>query len=348
MITCMILALTVSGRFLCSSEPMRVHEELLINSTVLRQLFRNVEVSADDSTLRNTVNVTGYVVNATPNWEKTEIVDRLVFMDEYVKKQDYRHHSFRLVNRSKVHITVQTTRIDGTGVGNLSAAFFFLDDNNYQLYTSGSNYTPITGHNDAGIGPVQAMPSFFAATLVANASAALYHAILENNDYIDMTADWNITIERTKFNISSVPVSASCFFLMNNTEREKEKKDNGDPSAKICTLNVTDQEDYFVVVTADGLTASQSSRDVGRVSVSTRGVFMGVWRFTAFGVITVLSAILFIVTCFVAFCYRRPTGVPGRKITINSDEDDDESYLPVLQGTIPEIRALEPSPPPSP
>ena len=355
MITFIVLALTISGRALCSSEPMRMHEELLINSTILGQFFETVEITTEENTLAGPVNVSGYVVNVTPNWEDTGFIDQYSIEKEYVVQQKYVAHSFRLVNRSRVFVTVRTTRIEGSGVGNLSAAFFFLDEENYELYQSGSNYTTIECAQEDVVEPsLRSMPSFFSSTLVANASSALYYALLENNDYIDMTADWNFTVERTKFNISSVPISSSCSYIVNKTDPNQKISDDDDEQKNSCSLNVTYLKDYYIVIsTIDVNPEPTNNYQSGRVIISSRGLFMGGWRFGSFGVLSVLSAMLFFLTCFIALCYKRPTGVPVRKEAVgdsenddDEDDDDDDAFLPVLQGAAPELRILQPSPPP--
>ena len=331
MVTFVVLALSVTGRALCEDARLRLHEELFLDPSILAKVYGRVEIAARASAVVDApVNVSGYVVAAVPAWQETGVVDTLRIVREPVAQQRRAVHTFRLVNRSRLHAVVRTQRAAGTGVGNLSAAFFYLDDANYELYRRGRPYTPLPTVADP-----HAMPSEFRAGIIATAHSALYHAVLENNDYVDMTADWNVTVARTAFNISSAAVRAECTAVVGAaTDKDKNK-------ARRCMLDLrnSSDSDYYLLVSTTSVRGS-SYTDASQVVVSVRGIFQSVWRFGAFGVLALLSGILFAVTCFAAFCCRRTASGPLVSDTL--------ATVPMLRGTAPTIVMLQPSPPPSP
>lgn len=335
MVTFVILALSVTGRALCEDARLRLHEELFLDPSILAKVYGRVEITARANAVVDApVNVSGYVVAAVPAWQKTGVVDTLRIVQEPVAQQQRVVHTFRLVNRSRLHAVVRTQRVPGTGVGNLSAAFFYLDDANYEQYRRGRPFTPMPTFGDT-----QAMPSEFRAGMIATAHSALYHAVLENNDYVDMTADWNVTVARTAFNISSAAVRAECTAVVK------------DKAARRCVLDLHNtSDDYYYLLVSTTSVRGSSYTDSSQVVVSVRGVFQSVWRFGAFGVLSLLSGILFAVTCVAAFCCRRttPSGplVSGTGTAVA--DSDTLATVPMLSGTAPTIVMLQPSPPPSP
>lgn len=348
MVTFVVLALSVTGRALCEDARLRLHEELFLDPSILAKVYGRAEIAARASAVADApVNVSGYVVAAVPAWQETGVVDTLRIVREPVAQQRRVVHTFRLVNRSRLHTVVRTQRVAGTGVGNLSAAFFYLDDANYEQYRRGRPYTPLPTTADT-----HAMPSEFRAGMVATAHSALYHAVLENNDYVDMTADWNVTVARTAFNISSAAVRAECTVVVGSTASAAAAAaaaDRGRVQRCVLDLRNISDNDYYLLVSTTSVRGS-SYTDASQVVVSVRGIFQSVWRFGAFGVLAMLSGVLFAVTCVAAFCCRRtPSGplVSGTG-TGSAADSDTLATVPMLRGTAPTIVMLQPSPPPSP
>ena len=344
MVTFVVLALSVTGRALCDDARLRLHEELFLDPSILAKVYGRVEIAARASAVAAApVNVSGYVVAAVPAWQATGVVDTLRIVQEPVAQQRRAVHTFRLVNRTRVHAVVRTQRVAGSGAGNLSAAFFYLDDANYDLYRRGRPYTPMPTVADPHP-HANAMPSEFRAGMVATAHSALYHAVLENNDYVDMTADWNVTVTRTAFNISSAAVRAECTVVVGGNGSSSGGS-SGD-RARSCVLDLrnSSDNDYYLLVSTTSVRGS-SYTDASQVVVSVRGIFQSVWRFGAFGVLAMLSGILFAVTCVAAFCCRR---TPAGPLVGSADDSDTLAAVPMLRGTAPTIVMLQPSPPPSP
>lgn len=271
LVALLVVGLLVTGA-LCADVRLSADEMALCDP--LRPLFGSVLVTAAASF--GGVSATSYLLAGPAPLSAQNTSERRTHQSAVaVGANDV--VTWTLVEGSRVDLRVVTERA-GPGIGAVASGLYLLDYDNFLLWRNGRGFELLPGsppQEDCG-------PVFNASIDVAPGRSGPYYAVLCNRDVVALSAAWNVSLFRTRWNVSDA--KAMC---------------------AMATCNFAVGADDVVVTVGHALRETDAT-----VAVYMKQLFSTNFRASVFATVGVLLLIVCIVTCAIGLCSLRRKQLP--------------------------------------
>jgi len=288
----------------CADVQLRAGEQVICDP--MRTVFGSVLVrsAAGSSSSSSSATTASYLLPAKPTLAAENVTERRVHRTR-VEAGAAEQLSWVLVEGSRVVLNVTTERA-AAGFGDVDASLLLLDHSNFLLWRNGRAFEELPGTP-----PHRAGHQFVGSITATAPDSETYYAVLCNEDDVPLVATWNITLVRTRWNVSEalvVCVMAACSFPLADGE----------------------------VVIAEARSVVDPAWLNNTVDVHMKSFFSSAFRGAVFASVGSVLLIVCIVTCTVGCCSLRrkqlpptlPPTMPATQPLLPSPPDSPPLQLP--------------------